>query len=103
MVFSSIIFLFYFLPLFLLFFLAARFSKTVLLIFSIIFYAWGEPVFILLVLLTIALNHRFGLLIEAGHENGRAKLWVTVGIVVNLLPLLVFKYGTFVLLNVVNV
>ena len=103
MVFSSIIFLFYFLPLFLLFFLATRFSKTVLLIFSLIFYAWGEPVFIVLMLVMIVLNHRFGLLIEAGHENRAARRWLVIGVVVNLLPLVFFKYGTFLLLNVVNV
>jgi alginate O-acetyltransferase complex protein AlgI len=71
MVFSSVIFIFYFLPLFFLFFLSFHFNKTVLLVFSVIFYAWGEPIFVPLILTMIAVNYRVGLLIERGHENGR--------------------------------
>ena len=97
MVFSSIVFLFYFLPLFLLCFVASRFSKNVLLVFSLLFYAWGEPVFVLLVALMIAVNHWLGLAIERGHAAGNARSWVTAGIVVNLIPLAVFKYGAFLL------
>src|SRR5436190_20552215 len=95
MVFSSIIFLFYFLPLFFSIFLLTRFSKITLLIFSLIFYAWGEPIFLPLILVMIVLNLRLGLLIEAGHANGRAKLWITIGIVLILLPLVLFKYLNF--------
>jgi alginate O-acetyltransferase complex protein AlgI len=97
MVFSSIVFLFYFLPLFLVVFVASRFSKNALLVFSIIFYAWGEPVFVLLVVAMIVVNHRLGLMIERGHATGDARLWVTAGIIVNLIPLGVFKYGAFIL------
>jgi len=97
MVFSSIIFLFYFLPLFFLAYLLTRFSKTTLLVFSLIFYAWGEPIFIPLMIVMIMLNHRFGLLIEQARDAGRARSWLIVGIAINLLPLVVFKYGTFLL------
>jgi alginate O-acetyltransferase complex protein AlgI len=97
MVFSSIVFLFYFLPLFFLCFVASRFSKNVLLVFSLLFYAWGEPVFVLLVALMIAVNFWLGLAIERGHAAGNARSWVTAGIVVNLIPLAVFKYGAFLL------
>jgi alginate O-acetyltransferase complex protein AlgI len=95
MVFSSIVFLFYFLPLFFLTFILTGFSKWVLLAFSLVFYAWGEPLFLPLILIMIVLNFWLGRAIERGHATGRARFWVTVGIVVNLLPLGIFKYGMF--------
>src|SRR6266545_3049560 len=102
MVFSSIIFLFYFVPLFFVAYVLSRFSKTVLLIFSLVFYAWGEPIFIPLMLAMVIVNHRVGLLIEAAHETGRARRWLILGIVINLLPLIVFKYGAFLLHGLLN-
>src|SRR5579859_325032 len=96
MVFSSIVFLFYFLPLFLAAFLLSGFSKNVLLLFSLVFYGWGEPLFLPLILAMIAINFWLGRAIERGHDRGRALVWVTVGIVVNLLPLAIFKYGMFI-------
>jgi len=54
MVFSSVTFLFYFLPLFLLVFYATRCSKWALAAFSIVFYAWGEPIFVVLLFASIA-------------------------------------------------
>jgi alginate O-acetyltransferase complex protein AlgI len=102
MVFSSIVFLFYFLPLFFLAFYVTGFSKNVLLIFSLIFYAWGEPVFLPFVLVMICINHWLGLTIERAHKTGRARFWVTVGIVVNLLPLVLFKYGMFLVQTLVG-
>src|SRR5437763_16379685 len=91
MVFSSIIILFYSVPLFFSIFLLTRFSKITLLIFSLIFYAWGEPIFLPLIIVMIVLNLRLDLLFEAGQANGRAKLWITIGIGVNLCPLVVFQ------------
>jgi alginate O-acetyltransferase complex protein AlgI len=95
MVFSSIVFLFYFLPLFFLAFLVSGFSKYVLLVFSLVFYAWGEPVFLPLMLAMIGANYALGKAIERGHADGRARYWVTLGIIINLLPLAIFKYGMF--------
>src|ERR1700681_4274312 len=95
MVFSSIVFLFYFLPLFLAAFLLSGFSKYTLLLFSLVFYAWGEPIFLPLILIMIAINFWLGRAIERGHGAGRARLLVSVGIVLNLLPLGIFKYGMF--------
>jgi alginate O-acetyltransferase complex protein AlgI len=95
MIFSSIIFLFYFLPLFFAAFIATGFSKTTLLAFSLIFYAWGEPIFIPLLVVMIVINQRLGLLIEQAGERRAALRWVTIGIILNLAPLLIFKYGSF--------
>src|SRR5690242_19277138 len=97
MVFSSIVFAFYFLSLFFAAHVLSRFSKSVLLAFSLVFYAWGEPIFIPLMLAMIVANHRFGLRIEWATERAIAKRWLIVGIAVNLAPLILFKYGTFIL------
>lgn len=97
MVFSSIVFIFYFLPLFFAAYALSRFSKSVLLAFSLVFYAWGEPIFIPLMLAMILANHRFGLLIEGAADKRLAKRWLIAGIAVNLAPLILFKYGTFIL------
>lgn len=90
MVFSSPIFLFFFLPicLWVYFLTPKRFKNFVLLIASFIFYAWGEPVFILLMLLSILLNYCFAFLID----RGSGKLWLTIGVSCNLLFLIFFKY-----------
>jgi alginate O-acetyltransferase complex protein AlgI len=97
MVFSSVTFLFYFLPLFLLAFYATRRSKTVVAVFSIIFYAWGEPAFVVLLFGSILMNYWLGLRIEREHGTGAARLWIAAGIVLNLIPLALFKYSGFVL------
>jgi alginate O-acetyltransferase complex protein AlgI len=100
MVFSSVTFLFYFLPLFFLFFLAfhaTRRSKTVVAAFSIVFYAWGEPAFVVLLFASILMNYWFGLKIEQAPDGREARRWLALGIVLNLAPLLLFKYGGFVL------
>lgn len=73
MVFSSSIFLFIFLPLVLFFYFIVRaeLRNFVLLAFSLIFYAWGEPRFVLLMLFSILLNYCFGLLVH--HYDKRKK------------------------------
>jgi alginate O-acetyltransferase complex protein AlgI len=95
MVFSSIAFLFYFLPIFFLSYCVSRFSKTVLLGFSLLFYFWGEPVFLPLMLISIVFTHRIGLKIEAGAKTGHSKRWLVIGVVGTLLPLITFKYTLF--------
>ncbi len=97
MVFSSVTFLFYFLPLFFLVFYATRCSKWALAAFSIVFYAWGEPIFVVLLFASIAANYVLGLKIEQARASDRARPWVAAGIVLNLIPLLLFKYSGFVI------
>lgn len=97
MVFSSITFLFYFLPISLLLWLpfARRnnLANIVLLGISLLFYAWGEPVFVVIMLASIALNYVFGRLIAAGRRH--RTLWLTLGVTGNLLLLGYFKYVGF--------
>ena len=92
MLFSSIEFIFFFLPLSLIFYFAApqKARNVILLVFSLVFYGWGEPKYLLLMLATIALDYLFGLLIE--RNRGRAKLWLWGAVVSNLGSLAVFKY-----------
>ena len=99
MVFSSIVFLFYFLPLFLALFFVSNRSKFVLLCFSLLFYAWGEPAYVALMVASIMVNYALGLAIEASRPSGRDRLVVTCGLVLNMAPLTLFKYGSFILDN----
>ena len=96
MVFSSITFLFYFLPaFFLIYFLAGQNLRNfVLLFFSLVFYAWGETEFVFVLLLSILMNYGFALLI--GTRNGWARsLSLGAGVAANLIVLGVFKYADF--------
>lgn len=105
MVFSSIPFLFFFLPAVLLVYYAVpRPAKNaVLLFFSLIFYAWGEPVYVLLMIASIAFNWLFGLRLDGARRKGRpadAKRWLIVSIIFNIGLLGFFKYADFLLINV---
>ena len=97
MAFSSIIFLFYFLPLFLLAYLALpRARMWVIIVGSVLFYAWGEPFYLGLLLLFIVMNWWLGLRLErAAPPLARALLVLGVG--ANLLLLGGFKYTGFLL------
>ena len=68
MLFSSIVFLFYFLPIVLILYYALSFSRTaqniLLLISSLIFYTWGESKYVLLMLLSIILNYILGIMVD---------------------------------------
>ncbi len=101
MLFSSQIFLWFFLPLVLLGYGIApglKAKNTVLLVFSLLFYARGEPKYIILMILSICLNYVFGLGIQkAGENRGKRTilLWACAGI--NLCLLGYFKYFNFFL------
>ncbi len=103
MVFSSIPFLFFFLPLFLvLYFLVPKKLKNlVLLIFSLIFYAWGEPIYIILMLFSSLVDYINGLLLNKFKSSKLKKRLVLIfSIVVNLLLLSVFKYSGFIITTI---
>ncbi len=101
MLFSSVIFIFKFLPLTLLiyFLLIKKSLKNVfLLIVSLIFYAWGEPGYVILMMLSIIANYFFGILIEKNTD--RASKWaVTIGVLFNILLLVYYKYFWFITQN----
>ena len=98
MVFSSIVFLCFFLPAVLaLYYLAPRRARNaVLLLSSLVFYAWGEPVYLFLMLFTIALNYVCGLCIAAQRARERSAKPALIGAVILNLGLLAwFKYAGF--------
>lgn len=100
MLFSSITFLFYFLPIVLvLYYLVPEKGKNiVLLIASLIFYAWGEPVYVVLMILSICLNYFCGRELQSrADDQRRAKCSVAFAVVVNILILGFFKYYGFLL------
>ncbi len=97
--FSSIIFVFMFLPLFLICYFIPKKIKIkniVLLIFSLFFYAWGEPYYIFLMLFMIIIN--YFLVIKMDEKKSR-KILVSL-IIINLLSLFSFKYLNFVIDNI---
>ena len=101
MVFSSFTFLFIFLPLVLLTYFFAKkrkYRNIILLIFSLIFYAWGEPIYVLLMILSIVVNYFIALKIDR-LKNGKKKLMI-IDIIFNLAIIGFFKYGNFVIQNI---
>ena len=101
MLFSSIPFAYYFLPavLILYFSVPFRFKNAVLLTFSLVFYGWGEPVYLLLMALSILLGYGFGLLIGKYRGTGKDKLFLALSIVTSLGLLGWFKYADFAVQN----
>lgn len=97
MLFSSIPFLYYFLPpvLALYFFVPKKCKNTVLLLASLIFYGWGEPKYVLLMLVSVFLSYLFGLLIERFRTTPAAKAVCILSVAVSLSFLLYFKYTDF--------
>ncbi len=102
LVFSNLLFVFAFFPLCMLFYVTApgiRAKNAVLLIFSLIFYAWGEPIYVLLLLTMTFLDWVLARMIERSSGYRRSKLWLVLACVVDLGLLGIFKYGTFTLTN----
>lgn len=80
MVFSSAIFLFCFLPLFYgIYFLSKeKFRNAVLLLFSLFFYAWGEPKYILIMIISIVFNYTIGIMIHKYFKQGKLLLVMSI-------------------------
>lgn len=104
MVFSSLLFLYLFLPLNLIiyrFMPGVKARNIVMLVFSLIFYAWGEPLYVLLLIFMTFADWLISLYIEKQTPHSpKAKLGLVVMGIVNFGLLGVFKYGSFVLSNV---
>ncbi len=98
MVFSSITFLALFLPIVLiLYFVRGSISwrNGVLLVASLVFYSWGEPVFVLLMIGSVAINYLCALAIHRSKSLLARRLYLTVGIIVSVSALFYFKYAAF--------
>ena len=104
MVFSSLIFIFAFLTVTLIayFIVPKKFRMLVLFIVSFLFYGWGEPKYIIIMVISICSAYGFGFLIGKYRETDKrkAKLWLAVSVCVNLAFLLFFKYANFIVTNV---
>ena len=102
MLFSSISFLYYFLPAVLLayFLVPAKLKNTVLLLFSLVFYAWGEPKYVFLMIATIGLFYGCGLAIDRCQTKKGKKFFLILSVTVSLALLAIFKYADFILGNV---
>jgi alginate O-acetyltransferase complex protein AlgI len=94
LVFSSFIFLFLFLPLVLLCYFAApdKLRNGILLLFSLVFYAWGEPVWIVILLFNVLLGWIGGLFLERSRNLTHSRLILTLSITGQVLFLFYFKY-----------
>lgn len=97
MVFSSVVFVFLFFPiLFLLYYLVKdEYKNALLLAGSIIFYAWGEPKYVFLILFSIFVNWYVGMMIDAQEEKKRRIVALFVGVIYNVAILVYFKYSVF--------
>ena len=97
MLFSSIPFLFYFLAavLALYFLVPGKLKNAILLLFSLTFYAWGEPKYVYLMISTIVLFYLCGLAIEKTRAQSWKKFWLVLSVVISIALLAVFKYADF--------
>lgn len=103
MVFSSTIFLCVYLPLVLLgYYICPKKGRNLfLLIVSLVFYAWGEPKYVFLMIFSILVNYIFGRLMDKHRENKkRLKLMLVLSVVIDIGLLSVFKYTDFVITNI---
>lgn len=102
MVFSSIVFLLYFLPLFMLVYFSVdrKYKNAVILIGSIFFYAWGAPKFIFVILVTTFLDFYLVTWMDRTASETKRKLMLTLSVSVNIGLLFYFKYSNFFIENV---
>ena len=102
MLFSSITFLYYFLPLIIIFYFLVpfRFKNFVLLLFSLIFYSWGEPKYIILMILSIFCGYIEGLLVQKSVEKKYSRWVLACSCCIHLGLLGYFKYFDFLIENI---
>lgn len=102
MAFSDLFFLYLFLPLCVAFYFLAKtqYRNAILILFSLIFYAWGEPVYLWLLLFTACMNYVFGRAITYGNGGSGSKLGFAFAMVMNLGLLVGVKYTGFFIENI---
>ena len=103
MLFSSLTFLFIFLPLLLVIYFLAKdkYKNYILLAVSLLFYSWGEPKYIVLMLLSITVNYFLALLLDKKRKND--KLFLIISLIFNIGMLFSFKYLNFFIININNI
>ena len=102
MIFSSLLFLFWFIPVFftVYYICPGRFRNAVLFIGSIIFYAWGEPEFLVLIFISIFVNYIMGLLMYRAKADAIRRLCLIIALTYDFLMLFIFKYADFFIENI---
>ena len=102
MVFSSITFLFYFLPIVLAIYYIVpnKLKNIVILISSFAFYFYGEPTYILLMIFSIISTYIFGLLIDKHRGTENSKIFLILSISISVALLIYFKYIDFIIENI---
>lgn len=103
MLFSSLLFIFQFIPIFFIIYylIPERFRNLLLFLASLFFYAWGEPKFVVLILISILINYIAGRLIERNDSNEKIRMLILIlSIIYNVGTLIFFKYINFIIENV---
>lgn len=105
MVFSSMTFIWIFLPilLFVYYISKEKYRNIILLIFSSIFYSWGEPKYIILMLISILVNYIFGRILDKCNKKKNKTIVLIFSIIFNLGLLVYFKYFNFIVTNIDNI
>lgn len=106
MVFSSLVFLFYFLPItmILYFILPDKFRNIFILLTGLFFYAWGEPKYVVIMLISTAIDYTAGLLINKFNDKRNIQtLFLLISVIMNLSLLGVFKYSSFIITTINSV
>lgn len=106
MVFSSLIFLFIFLPIFLViyFLVPKKFKNLILFLFSLVFYAWGEPIYVVIMLFSTVYDYTIGLFMDRYRSNKYIpRICLVLSILGNMGMLMFFKYSNFFIENINNI
>ncbi len=103
MVFSSLFFIYmFFVPFLFCYFVSPniKVKNAVLIIFSLFFYAWGEPVYIWLLIISTLFNYLSGLIIGKFRDKAGAKITIIMSLIFNIGMLMIFKYSSFIVTNI---
>lgn len=102
MIFNSMTFLWIFLPIVLIsyFLIKDKYKNLLLVVLSLIFYAWGEPTYVVLLIICILINYLIGILINKCKSSKLKKVLFAFGILANIGILIYFKYYNFFALNI---
>ena len=105
MLFNSMVFLWIFIPIsILLYFMVDDKYKNLILVFlSIIFYAWGEPTYVVLLVASIVINYILTILMDKQIEKNKRKVYFIIAIILNIGILVYYKYFNFLVHNIQNI